>query len=365
MGAFRFLLAISVFLSHVVKPHVWTGFGSENAVELFFLISGFTMQKSFSHSYKSTRKFYLNRALRLYPAYLVSIALALSLLEIEKIFRGYNSVIPHSTLSSKYFIASLVPNLLIFTSDWLMFFSLNASSSLAFGHNLNYGTPLYAILWIAPVWSLGVEATYYLLVPLVSKLRKCWITISMLILLGIRAFLYLAGLNFDPWTYRFFAFELPIFLLGALAAKIESESNKNSRILGILRAKFSIKVQIGAYVALFLLIGFLNCFNFPRYLILGLLVPIVLFFLMVSRESRVSRRLGNLTFPFYLIHLPLVLFIRGMVHDTSGTLSRNPFFIILEFTLSLIAAIFIEKICRPIEKLRQAFRDPVRKSTPI
>ncbi len=78
MGTVRFLLAIAVVLTHtgaefnfIEEAHL--------AVEMFFLASGFLISFILreSNTYRSDlSRFYLNRALRLYPIYYVVLLLS-------------------------------------------------------------------------------------------------------------------------------------------------------------------------------------------------------------------------------------------------------------------------------------------------
>ena len=72
MGTLRTIFAIAVVLAHV-----WPGgpvfVGGQNAVRLFYIISGFLISFVLVErkSYPSVRSFYVNRYLRLYPVYVV------------------------------------------------------------------------------------------------------------------------------------------------------------------------------------------------------------------------------------------------------------------------------------------------------
>ena len=74
MGTFRFLLALSVALSHfgtVWGYHIMNG---RMAVQCFYMISGFLISLVLSHKYDPStadgrRLFYSNRALRIFVPY--------------------------------------------------------------------------------------------------------------------------------------------------------------------------------------------------------------------------------------------------------------------------------------------------------
>ena len=68
MGTLRTLLAIAVVLVH---SYGFVMVGGRNAVQLFYMISGFLISYVLVERkvYKDTISFYINRYLRLYPIY--------------------------------------------------------------------------------------------------------------------------------------------------------------------------------------------------------------------------------------------------------------------------------------------------------
>lgn len=73
MGAFRLLLAVLVAVSHMGKKFAGLNPGVI-AVISFLIISGFVMASLIERNYREPRKiglFYIDRALRLYPQFLV------------------------------------------------------------------------------------------------------------------------------------------------------------------------------------------------------------------------------------------------------------------------------------------------------
>lgn len=77
MGTMRFVLAMAVVAFHLLAiPKI-----GPIAVQAFFVLSGFlmtlVMQTSYSYRLEGIGRFWLNRALRLYPVYIVSLLLTL------------------------------------------------------------------------------------------------------------------------------------------------------------------------------------------------------------------------------------------------------------------------------------------------
>ena len=80
MGYFRLLLAFFVVAQHLAGAK----FLGSSAVQAFFIVSGFlmtsVMSKTYGYSAAGFSKFWLNRVLRLYPAYLLIILMTVTVL---------------------------------------------------------------------------------------------------------------------------------------------------------------------------------------------------------------------------------------------------------------------------------------------
>src|SRR5205814_8798333 len=78
-------------------------------------------------------------------------------------------------------------------------------------------TPLLTYLLLPQCWSVGVELSFYLIAPYLNRLRTFDLTLCFVADLSARLLArnYL-GLAHDPWSNRFFPFELTWFLAGML-----------------------------------------------------------------------------------------------------------------------------------------------------
>src|SRR5713226_5019935 len=80
LGAFRFLLALLVLVSHAAgfiwDELTWLSLGNVGVL-LFFVVSGFVICEALDIFYRdSALKFLLNRALKIFPAYWATLPLA-------------------------------------------------------------------------------------------------------------------------------------------------------------------------------------------------------------------------------------------------------------------------------------------------
>src|SRR5579863_5256480 len=119
MGTLRTIFALSV-----VFAHSWPGgqvfVGGRNAVQLFYIISGFLISYVLveSRSYSSVGRFYVNRYLRLYPIYVVVAAISLTSILVLKqpVFLSVYRRAPIDAICLLIF-----SNVFMFGQDWVMF----------------------------------------------------------------------------------------------------------------------------------------------------------------------------------------------------------------------------------------------------
>lgn len=288
MGLIRLLLTISVVLVHAGLP---SPVGGRFAVQVFFLISGFVISLVLNEAgrYRSAWDFYAARALRIWPEYLLVLSLTaaafivIGLPEDAEIARVY-----HSNIQG--FVA--LSQLTIICQDWLLFMP-----------GMRFGA-------LAPqMWAIALEIYFYLLAPFVVRRPR-----AMLLLFGASVGLRFALLIFgpgsaDPWTYRFFPTELAIFMLGALGERFLPKAvGTKAAVLGAIAALFAI-----------ILLPRLN--SHAILLSAAALTTVALAAPALIRFDAVvpwSRRLGDLGFPIFVVHV-LVLNISRQISGDSRT----------------------------------------------
>ena len=119
MGLLRVLLAVSVFMAHTPQTGLTlglAGFGGANAVELFFIVSGFYIALILDKSYSTKMGFYKNRILRLYPIYYIICGLVLIQAVLLPNLRESLFSFPGKALTF-----GVIANSTFLGSDWLMF----------------------------------------------------------------------------------------------------------------------------------------------------------------------------------------------------------------------------------------------------
>jgi peptidoglycan/LPS O-acetylase OafA/YrhL len=219
------------------------GFGGANSVEIFFVISGFYIALILDQKYQKVIVFYINRALRIYPTYFAVCGVVLVVCLFSSTIREDMFNYPGITL-----VVATLSNLTLFGIDGIMFLQWN-DNKLNFG-NFNFSElPLWHMLWVPQAWSLGVEVTFYICAPLLCKLKSKHLITLVFFLISLRITAWtILDLDKDPWSYRFFPFELPLFLIGVLLYRLKAQ--------GRVRLSVNVRLLNTITVIVFMVFGF-------------------------------------------------------------------------------------------------------------
>jgi peptidoglycan/LPS O-acetylase OafA/YrhL len=280
------LLALGVTLAHLrdwLEPYgtlpegIWVfNLWSGRAVLFFYVISGFLISYVLHEKYATagagTFAFYRSRVLRIYPLWWAVLLVAV-------VVAAYRH-----NLSDDFRLA-LIPNILLFGSDWLAGFRCYTQT-----HVLSF-PPGGEI-----AWTLGAELTFYAFAPFV--LRR---NILVLLIFGLSAALRAAIVVVHPGdesqytalSYFFFPGTVMFFLLGHFGAalhrrlKMPPAVSFSFLLLALVLSSFDNASSVST--ATFHLSA--ACF--------ALALPGVF---AVTKDSRVFNFCGDLTYPLYLTH---------------------------------------------------------------
>ena len=272
MGYFRFLLAITVALSHLG----WNPFGLQpgvSAVVCFLALSGFVMTgliERYYYSVAAIPAFYFDRAARIFPQFFLYLTLALLL-----------------------FSAGVIvgPNML----------SACSSSQLA----LNFlGLPLGFYMFAfptcvldPPTWSIGLELSFYLIFPLLLLFK--WRVPAVLVSLIFFSFAYDGIIDTNIYGYRLLPGVLFIFVLGSL---IFTSDNKFER--GIVISVFFLAA--GALYYTVANPALAQPYN--RSVLFGIIVAVpAVFLLKYLPTGKLDAWAGHLSYGIFLNHFLLLM----------------------------------------------------------
>jgi peptidoglycan/LPS O-acetylase OafA/YrhL len=268
----RFLLAFVVLIHHIEiyfdfikgnsKLEFIASFGGKASVLGFLLISGISIGHSF---YINKDGFLIRRFLRIYPLYFFAV--------LFTVFLQYGLGSPYQLPNSNLVSAG------IFTSIGNLL--------------LLQGIAVIPIIYNYPLWSLGVECFLYLMVPLLFRLRLRYILVILVIsictFLFKRDFFY--GYIILKWAWPFIIgliivakkqTSLTILLLIAMPIITAYDKISFSPLLSWLN------VSLVAIICLFSL-------NFEVQL--------------SKTVQKVFNFLGTISYPIYVLHLPILLLL--------------------------------------------------------
>ena len=262
-----------------------TSLGTE-AVSLFFVLSGFAMAHSVRHS-KSVRDFYIKRVIRIWPPYLVAVALAVALCLIMMMMD------PTNPLSE-----ACRTDVCNFRDLGAMIFYIDVETHMT-----------------GQFWSLPHEVLFYLLCPfLLVSLRRInlfWGLSAAMLAGGLVVF----GLRDDfteGFTITFLTYALFFFMTGAGVYYYSDHVPRvSSRTLLIIVAVMTPLIWYTKYI----LIGHWNTFS-------SLLVIPVAVMLMFNLPQAIARNRwlnwGEYSYSIYVYHLQVIAFIGFLIAFTTG-----------------------------------------------
>ncbi|WP_298152498.1 acyltransferase [Flavobacterium sp.] len=348
LNGLRFIAALLVIIFHIEQFKVL--FGLENywddspairiigklGVVLFFVLSGFLItflmlseEKSFQSF--SIRKFYIRRALRIWPLYFMIMVLAFAVIPHVDLLTlpGYPETVVYQ---------DLVPKILLF-----VFFLPNLALSL-------YGPVPYA----AHLWSIGTEEQFYLIWPWFLRWLKRFRIYAMLSIvifyLVVAKFLATGYSDFIPYKSTFAAFwssfNIDCMAIGGVYAILLF---KNHPLLRILTNKWLFWVVLLTVVLLMCFGVYVHYVHFEFYsmlygiIILNLAVNIQIPMLL---ETKILHHLGKISYGIYMYHpIAIVLALQlAIYYGTTSNLIIYPVSLFITIVLAAISFHFYEKI---------------------
>lgn len=316
MGILRTILAIAVVVYHSYKIFGLRMCGGQVAVETFYMISGFYMALILNEKYTgdgSYRKFISSRFLRIFPVYwlvlfiVFGISICLYFFNDQPLFLG-RYISNYECLSASTILFFVFENLFVFGQESLYFLKLDelCRPELTY-HVFSFKHTGYQYLLVPQAWSISLEFMFYLIAPFLVTRKIKWQVIW--VILGISAKIFFANkyyLSFDPWSYRFFPFELAFFIAGSIAYKVYKHiefkvvpKHIGSGLLLICLTMLFVFDEIHIKDEIKNTFFYLFCLSS---------LP---FIFMTFKNSPIDRYIGELSFSIYISHLVLVSLFRG------------------------------------------------------
>lgn len=303
-GAFRMILAIMVFISHVSLWYIGTP-----SVTVFLMLSGYWVTSIYMNQrYNGVGAYFIGRLFRLWP--LVILAASVAWL-IQMAVKG-------STLGS----------------FWSTVFFLGLASRK---NDI-----------VATVWSLDIELQFYAALPLVmaglAAAGGRWrlaLSIGAVVGLGLGILLGRAGVV----TALLFA---PAFAIGIWLERSQWTPSRRMVIISLV----AFVLALAAYAKLMppdtrkLMTVDVSHFNLGTLLVALTAVPFVAWNVHV-KSGRLDRWLGDLSYPFYLLHFPVIY---GATKLMGHSLLMKTVALVSTIALSVAVNLLID---RPLERWRR------------
>lgn len=323
MGLLRLLLAAIVLFEHTGGIGGYAMTGGALAVQCFFIISGFYMGLVLNERYDRpalNRAFYTNRLIRIFAMYYLFLALHLLVFALVE-FQGGESplgIYADDRIGLGEQIALGALNFTAVGQELPLWLRVEDGALVWTGRFRGSGAgEVINYMMIPMAWSLSLELTFYALAPFIARRSAGVIAAIMGLSLFARAVAAGFGLEGDPWSYRFFPFELALFLAGVLSYKAWAAwrpcwQSGRARLLA-LAVPFAILAWPwwagSAHADAF--------FTWPRVALLALVAAALPAIHGWSQHSAVDRAIGELSFPVYLGHL-LVFAMLGVLPVFKG-----------------------------------------------
>ena len=348
LGAFRLLLAWMVIACHTAGYYdiFSVDFGTI-AVSTFFFISGYLMPLTYEKNYEKygwkqgIKKFYINRFIRIFPIYWVTLLIPISM-----------SIIV-SCLHGKWEGISSSPSVLGWFQNILL---IGINQSLLWGGSEILNNP---------AWTLDVELQYYLLAPFIYIIfQRCrQETIFVLVLLSFFSFMiYFYPTNLVYIDRSFFGWSF-FFIIGFFFKNIKYnfyDVLKLSIFLIITTIFFAYEPHLSKSLVI------------RNFLLSMTFISVSLPLLLIQNEfksSNLDKKLGDFSYPTYIIHffmLSIGLKISNLITLHFHFLNEGGLylkFLITFFSNILLTTILSILVLRYIADPIESFRNKVRGST--
>lgn len=368
MGILRFILALCVVIQHSnwKGPSPLPGY---DAVHMFFVISGFYMAMVLRQKYGFTQagigRFWANRFLRLYPTYLAAVLATVGWsLTCHWYSRG---VAPQFPLAANVEQAAPIATV----SVWITTFTLvGVDLPNWFCHSVGSGfyfappssPPAMPANWLGnlPVlpqaWTIGAEICFYMLAPFAAggKGLKAF-------LMGVVSFLLLGmGLPLLHGGYFIWPFWLWIFCAGILSYL--SYERLRGRSFPPAVSKYSLMLVVGVLTTVVIVLPMIGnpLQKIPLILATACAVPVLF---SATKNSKIDRHIGNLSYPIYVIHLLADKQSQFAIGHLGISFSWLPVFTIVWSVVLAVALVYLLE--EPIEKVRRKIARGKRPTSPL
>ena len=201
---------------------------------------------------------------------------------------------------------------------------------------------------IPQAWSVSLELMFYAIAQFL--VRRHWLVLVAIIVATyvLRSVAAAYGLDGSGFAYRFFPFEIGLFLAGVLSHRVYAYVNSH----GVMRLPISL--AIGAtLIGTVLVQQYVDSLDNHKFYILVAVALPALFDL--SRRIRLDSWLGELSYPIYLVHLSVLSFGQIVATAVIGPIEDpNWLAFAMAIVTIVVSIVYVHWIDAPFERWRQA-----------
>ncbi len=365
MGAIRVFLALSVVVWHI-RDTPYKLLNGAVAVLLFFIISGFYMAMVINEKYAAIDgprwipRFYAARAWRLFPAYWVALAATFLWYRATGNINVFDFSAPGAPIKHA---ATAFSNLFILGQDVHQFLvrvlveHAGPSALQSWLGKHGHGVLADYYMLVGQAWSLSSELWFYAIAPfIVVSRKKTFVCLAIALLL--RGFIVIVcGQRSGIWGMFFFPGTVCMFLLGSASYHLHGllpRGRWHARLGTICLAAFFAWI-VGLKSREPIILASKSDWSVDElrfwvlYLSFALAVP---FIFECTKRSKIDRRIGDLSYPLYLIHgVILGIFTWWKVPFGQGQIANT----LVASIICVIAAFAINRLIEaPADALRLA-----------
>lgn len=342
-GIFRFILATCVVVAHIWNPPNGISIIGGYAVYGFFILSGYLMTLVTNTKYGFTssgiRKFLINRGLRIYPTYWLSVTITLLLM----------------LLFGQLALSEFHPKLLLPSTPYDLF-----SNLFIFGLAKTGFLSLHSVILSPPAWALEIELTFYILIGIFlgkKKYFKPWLIATISLIIGLKV-IFKVVTSFTGQAYGFsygsLLYASLAFCLGALLFHYRDHVAQLKAKILVPDAVLILGLSLAWVASLLWISPISSTLGFLVNTIIMVLLIICLMRIQNHQLKPIDKILGELSYPMYLLHYQIAFII---FHFFNFTQTKSAELFALSFPVILLVSwLVVIGFESPISKLRHRVR---------